>query len=165
MPDGRVMPRYYVMEFPDWVNLVPVTKEGKIVMIEQYRHATGEMTWEIPGGSTDPHKGESSLEAASRELREETGYEAFEVKLIASHHPNPAMQTNSMHTYIGYGCKKVGEPQPDPYEDILVVEKSVDEVYEMIRSGKLTHTIVMASILLALPHLGFQIPVVRLPAG
>jgi ADP-ribose pyrophosphatase len=149
------------MEFPDWVNIVPVTNEGKIVIIEQYRHATATVEWEVPGGSTEPDSGENASQAAARELLEETGYQATRIEHIASHYPNPAMQANFMHTFIGYGCQKVQAQQLDQYEDIVVVEKSVAEVYEMIRTGKLRHTIVMASILLALPHLGFQIPIAR----
>lgn len=153
MPDGRVMPRYFVMEFPDWVNIVPVTRDGQIVLVEQYRHAIGEMTLEIPGGSTDPHTGETAQVAAERELVEETGYKAGRVELVASHQPNPAMQNNLMHTYIGWDCEHVAEPTPDPYEDIVVVTKTVDEVYKLIASGEIKHTIVVASLLLALPHL------------
>jgi ADP-ribose pyrophosphatase len=158
LPDGRVNPRYYVMEFPDWANIVPVTEDNQIVLVEQYRHAAGETTLEIPGGSTDPRLKEDPAAAAERELLEETGYRANEIRLIGSHRPNPAMQNNFMHTYIGYGCRKVAEPTPDPFEDIRVVTKTIPELYELITSGQLTHTIVVASLLYALPHLGFQLP-------
>lgn len=157
LPDGRVMPRYYVMEFPDWANIVPVTEDNKIVLVEQYRHAHGRTTFEIPGGSTD--SGDASVEVAvRRELLEETGYEAREIRPIGRHNPNPAMQNNWMHTYIGYGCRKIAEPTPDPFEDLRVVVKSIPEVYDMITSGAIDHSIVVASLLYALPHLGFQFP-------
>ncbi len=156
LPDGRVMPNYYVMEFPDWVNVVPVTEDNKIVLVEQFRQAAGDSFLEIPGGSTD--RGEDPKKAVLRELREETGYVPDDVRLIGVHHPNPAMQNNRMHTYIAYGCKLVGEPEPDPFEDITVVTKSIPEVIELVMTGKITHTIVVASLLYALPALGFHLP-------
>lgn len=158
LPDGRVMPHYYVMEFPDWANIVPVTDDGKIVLVEQYRHARGEVCLEIPGGSTDPHTKEDPKKAAMRELLEETGYVPDDVRLVGVHSPNPAMQNNKMHTYIAFGCKKMQEPDLDPFEDIRVVTASVPEVIEMIFNGKIDHTIVVASLLYALPTLGFHLP-------
>jgi len=185
LPDGRIMPRYYVLEFPDWVNVVPVTADGQIVLVEQFRHAAGETTIEIPGGSMDPEdlaknlSGEASgaglatepgsrpgfgrrrgpeferavERAAARELIEETGYEAERLIYLGAHLPNPAMQSNRMHTFLGVGCRKVAEPSPDPFEDIVVQLKSWPELLESVRSGAVNHSIVMASLLLALPEL------------
>ncbi|MCM2281864.1 MAG: NUDIX hydrolase [Bdellovibrionaceae bacterium] len=157
LPDGRVMPRYYVLEFPDWANIIPVTEDNQIVLVEQYRHAHGRSTLEIPGGSTDSEDLDP-LAAVRRELLEETGYQAREIRPIGRHNPNPAMQSNWMHTFIGYGCHKVSEPKPDPFEDLRVVVKSIPDVYQMIFNGQIDHSIVVASLLYALPHLGFQLP-------
>src|ERR1700753_1586705 len=82
LPDGRVMPNYYVMEFPDWANIVPVTEDGRIVLVEQYRHAIGHVCLEIPGGSTDTKAFEEPKKAALRELLEETGYVPDDVRLV-----------------------------------------------------------------------------------
>lgn len=158
LPDGRVMPHYYVMEFADWVNIVPVTEDGKIVLVEQYRQAAGEVCLEIPGGSTHPGQNEDPKKAVIRELAEETGYVPEDVRLIGVHLPNPAMQNNKMHTYIGFGCRLVQEPDPDPFEDIRVVTKSIPEVVDLILGGQINHSIVVASILYALPVLGFHLP-------
>lgn len=158
LPDGRVMPNYYVLEFPDWVNIVPVTEDNRIVLVEQYRQAAGEVHLEIPGGSMDPHSSEEPKHAALRELAEETGYVPDDLRLIGVHKPNPAMQNNRMHTYIGFGCKKLHEPRLDAFEDIRVVTKSIPEVVDLIFSGKINHSIVVASILYSLPVLGFAIP-------
>ena len=157
MPDGRVMPRYFVMEFPAWVNIVPVTDEGKIVLVEQYRHATGETCLEIPGGSTEPG-GEDPKKAALRELAEETGYIPEDIRLVGVHCPNPAMQNNKMHTYVGFGCRLLQKPTLDLYEDITVVTKTIPEVVDLVLSGKIDHSIVIASIFYALPVLGFHLP-------
>lgn len=158
LPDGRVMPNYYVLEFPDWVNIVPVTDDNKIVLVEQYRQASGEVCLEIPGGSTDPKFKEDPKVAALRELAEETGYVPEDVRLVGVHAPNPAMQNNRMHTFVGFGCRLVTQPQLDPFEDINVVTKSIPEVVDMIFTGKINHSIVVASLLYALPTLGFHLP-------
>jgi len=152
------MPNYYVFEFPDWVNIVPITEDGRMVLVEQYRQAGGETHLEIPGGSLDPRKSEDPKSAVIRELAEETGYVSDDVRLVAVHYPNPALQNNRMHTFIGYGCRWVQEQKLDPYEDIRVVTKTIPEVIEMVLSGKISHSIVVASIFYALPALGFQLP-------
>ncbi|HVK62335.1 MAG TPA: NUDIX hydrolase [Bdellovibrionales bacterium] len=156
LPDGRIMPRYYVLEFPEWANVVPVTEEGKIVLVEQYRHAIGEWHLEIPGGTTD--HGEDTKRAALRELVEETGYAPEDIRLVGIHAPNPAMQNNRMHTYIAYNCKKIQEPTPDEFEDLRVVTVTVPELIDKIFKGEINHSIVIASILYALPALGFHLP-------
>ena len=158
LPDGRVMPNYYVMEFPDWVNIVPVTEDGQIVLVEQFRQAAATTCLEIPGGSIDPRLNEDPKRAVLRELLEETGYVPDDLRLAGVHRPNPAMQNNRMHTYIGYGCRKVEEQDLDPFEDIRVVTKPIPEVIEMVLNGAIDHSIVVASILYALPALGFHLP-------
>ena len=158
LPDGRVMPNYYSMEFPDWVNIIPLTPAGHVVMVEQYRHSSGEISLEIPGGGTHPgeHR-EDPQAAATRELLEETGYVPRDVRLVAAHRPNPAMQTNLMHTYIGYGCEKVSAQQLDPFEDINVIVLPVPEVVAKIMSGDINHSIIVASFMYALPALGYKL--------
>ena len=158
LPDGRVMPNYYVMEFPDWVNIVPITEDNKVVLVEQYRQASGEVCLEIPGGSTDPRHAEDPKKAVLRELVEETGYVPEDIRLIGVQRPNPAMQNNRMHTYIGFGCRLLEKPRLDPFEDIQVVTKPIPEVIDMVMTGKINHSIVVAAILYALPVLGFHLP-------
>ena len=123
LPDGREMPGYYVMEFPHWVNVVPVTPEGKLVLIEQYRHAAGENMIEVPGGSVDATDADPKR-AGLRELVEETGYVPEDIRFVGRHSPNPAMQTNHMYTYVALGCRKTREQNLDTFEDIKVVTKS-----------------------------------------
>jgi 8-oxo-dGTP pyrophosphatase MutT (NUDIX family) len=159
LPDGRVMPRYFVMEFPDWVNVVPVTDDGQIVLVEQYRHAANEICIEIPGGSTDHTKREDPKLAAERELVEETGYTSSDVQFLAAHRPNPAMQNNLMHTYIARGCRATHEQNLDPFEIIRAFTVPIPEVVEMIFNGKINHSIVVASLLYALPALGFDLKI------
>lgn len=156
LPDGRVMPSYFVFEFPDWVNVLPITVEREVVLVEQYRHAIGTYTLEIPGGSTDPGSGESPEEAARRELLEETGFSCESLRLLALQAPNPALQNNFAHTYLGFDCVKTAELQLDPFEEIRVVTKPLAEVYQLIMNGEIHHSIIVAAFLYALPHLGFN---------
>lgn len=158
LPDGRVMPNYYVLEFPDWVNIVPVTEDNKIVLVEQYRQAIGETTLEIPGGSTDPGVDEDPKKAALRELLEETGYVSDDVRLLGVHSPNPALQNNKLHTFVAFGCWFQQEPQLDPYEDIRVVTLPIPDVIDKIFTGEINHTLIVASLLYSLPVLGFHLP-------
>lgn len=145
LPDKRVMPCYYVMEFPDWVNVVPITEDGQVVLIDQYRHAAGLDFLEIPGGSTHPG-GEDPLVAGRRELLEETGYEAREWVSCGSHYPNPALQSNQMHTFLALGCKKVAEPKLDPYECLTVRLVPVREAVDAFYRGDFKHSLISASV-------------------
>ena len=169
LPDKRVMPRYYVMDFPEWVNIVPVTLDKKVLLIRQYRHAAGEHMVEIPGGTTDPKpaadgavdindKGvtwgnEDILDAAKRELLEETGYESQNWRYLGYHFPNPALQSNRMHTFLALDCKKVAELNLDPFEEIEVMPVSIEECIEIFQQGKIQHSIVAASLAMALQDL------------
>ncbi len=157
LPDGRVMPKYYTFEFPDWTNIIPLTPEGDMILVRQYRHAIGEVHLEIPGGSLTPKLKESPQEAALRELLEETGFESQKVELVASHQPNPAIQNNHIHTYIAYDCEKTSEVALDPFEDLETVIMPIPEVVDKIMSGEMKHTIVVASVLLGLKKLGYQL--------
>lgn len=157
LPDGRVIPNYYVMEHSDWVNVIPVTHDGKIVLINQYRHAAGEVCIEIPAGAVDPEDQGDHKKAALRELEEETGYVADDIRLVAKHRPNPAVQNNYMYTYVALGCVKEKEQKLDPYEDIEVITRTLPETLELVFDGKVTHSLILASIFQALPFLGHKI--------
>lgn len=146
LPDGRIMPRYFVMDFPDWVNVVPVTPDNEIIMVKQYRHASKKIHLEVPGGSIDPHRNESNLEGARRELLEETGYDSDQVELVMSHYPNPALQSNQMHTYLARNCKKVQEQSLDEFEDLELYFCSLERLEKHLKDGDIDHTIMIASI-------------------
>lgn len=153
MPDGRIMPGYYTMEFTDWVNIIPVTEDKKIVLIKQYRHSVNETIIEIPGGSMSPKKMETPEVAAVRELTEETGYTSTQVEYVGFHYPNPALLNNKMHTFIAWDSKKTQNQNLDPYEDIEVFEVTKSELLEKIHSGEISHSIILASLLKVLDRL------------
>jgi len=150
LPDGRVMPRYYRMEFPDWVNVFPVTEDGRVLLIKQYRYPTGKLHLELPGGSSEKSDGNDMEGAAARELLEETGYEPSRMVSVGFHHPNPALQSNRMHTFVALGCKKVAETNFDEFEDLEIFERTFPQLMEHIQNGELDHTVMMASVLQSL---------------
>lgn len=153
LPDGRVMPRYLVIEFSDWVHVLAVTKDGQAVMVRQYRHAADERFLEVPGGSTDPHKNETTEMAARRELLEETGYAPGKMIYLGYHHPNPALQTNKMHSYLALDCEWKQDLQLDPYEDLSVELVPLDQLYKMMFNGEMKHSLMISTLALAYPHL------------
>ena len=136
---------FVVLDGPDWVNVVALTGEDEIVLVRQYRHGTRSETLEIPGGGVE--RGEEPLEAAKRELREETGYASDDWTCLGAVQPNPAIQTNSCHTFLARGARKVGEPEPDAGEDLQVEKRAVSEMEELFRSGAIRHALVHAAFL------------------
>ena len=99
---------FFVIEAPDWINIIPLTTDNQVVMIEQYRHGTNQMTLEIPGGMVDD--GETAINAAARELLEETGYQANDIERLGKTRPNPAIQNNWLHSFLGRDVNFVAEP-------------------------------------------------------
>ena len=152
LPDKRVMPSYYVMEFPDWVNIVPVTTDKQMILIEQYRHAGGETYIEVPGGATHGPD-EDPQDAGARELLEETGYESSEWIYCGYHSPNPALQDNKLHTYLALNCRQVSAPQLDPFEDLTVKLMPVKDALALWSEGGMKHSLISASIALSLRFL------------
>lgn len=136
--------RFFVLESPDWVNVIPLTPEGKVVMIKQYRHGTEEVTLEVPGGMVDEEDGDPAKSAA-RELREETGYEADRIVHLGSVAPNPAFLNNHCHSYLASNARKVTDLNLDGTEDIEHVEVPLGEIPALIRTGAITHSLTIAA--------------------
>jgi len=134
---------FYVLECPDWANVVALTPKNEVVLVRQFRAGTRSITLEIPGGSVE--KGESALRAVRRELREETGYAARSWKRLGVVHPNPAIQGNRCSTYLARGCRKVGDLIPDEGEDLAVELVPLERISGLIRSGRITHSLVIAA--------------------
>ena len=144
-PDGRPPGSFWVIDAPDWINVIPLTPDRQVLLVRQYRFGVEEFSLEIPGGMCDP--GEDPLRTAQRELREETGYEAREMIELGWVHPNPAVQTNRCHSYLARDVVRVGDPQPDPNEQLELVSVPLDEVHELLATGKITHSLVHAAFL------------------
>lgn len=128
----------------DWVNVVAETPEGDVVLVRQWRHGRGHVTWEIPGGIIDP--GEDPSGAATRELREETGYEGDAPEYLGTVEPNPAIQNNRCHTYRIRNARRVSELAQDPGEDIVVATLPRAELGAAVRDGRIRHALVVCAI-------------------
>lgn len=151
-PDTDQPADVFVLESPGWVNVVPETPDGRIVMVRQWRHGSRSLELEVPAGLIDP--GETPLEAGPRELREETGYASDRWTTIGQMLPNPAYQDNVCTTLLAEDCRWVGEPQPDPDESIEVVLAEAAEVRDLVRSGELRNSVALCAVLWWLDHRG-----------
>ncbi len=134
-----------VIDAPDWVNVIPVTAEGEVVLVRQFRFGTWSNTLEIPGGMLDP--GEDALTAATRELEEETGFRPARVTALGVSHPNPAILVNRLHSFLAEDCLKVHAGKQDGSEDIQVVLVPRSELPRLVREGQITHALVLAALL------------------
>ncbi|WP_028322137.1 NUDIX hydrolase [Desulfatiglans anilini] len=134
---------FFVLESSAWVNIIPLTSNGEVVLIRQYRHGIRDVTLEIPGGLVEA--GDTPETAALRELREETGYHAGKAVELGTVHPNPAIQNNICYTYLANDVIPAGHQEQDDKEDIQVLLKPIEEVPALIRQGAITHALVLAA--------------------
>jgi ADP-ribose pyrophosphatase len=135
---------FHVLETRDWVNLVPVTADRRVVMVRQFRHGIRQLTLEVPAGVLDASD-RSPAVAAARELREETGYQADEVVPLGVVHPNPALCNNRCHMFAAYDVVAVGAPQWDSTEEIGVEVVPLAAVPDLIRSGAISNALTLVA--------------------
>ena len=147
LPDGRELEEFHVIEYPDWSCIYCTTESGEAVLVEQYRHGIGRFSLELPAGEIC--KGETPLEAAQRELLEETGYEATEWTFLGRCAPNPSKQTSHAHLFLARGARLVGCQNLDDTEEITVRLLDPAKLLELTHSGEITHGIHVAAILWA----------------
>jgi len=138
-----------VIEAPEWVNVVPLTDDGRVLLVRQWRFGIDAPTLEIPGGLVEE---EDIGRAAARELEEETGYRAHRMRRLGVLHPNPALQANRVITYLATDLERLGEPLGDGEEEIELVTAPLAEIPEMIASGRITHALVVAAFYLLAQH-------------
>lgn len=143
-PRTREVLQRLVLETPDWVNIVALTPEGRAVMVRQFRFGVGKITTEIPGGIVDP--GETSEDAARRELLEETGYTSDEWVYLGAVEANPAIQNNFCHHWLARNAVKNGQMALGEGEDITVMEMSLEEIKAEIQAGRLLHSLALSAL-------------------
>ena len=134
---------FFVIESPDWVNIIAFDKNDAVILIEQFRLGIHEMTLELPAGMID--EGEEPESTAKRELLEETGFSSQNWMLLGKSRPNPAIQNNTMYHYLALDCEKVAETDFDEHESIVTKLVSFDEAVDLIRDEKITHSLVVAA--------------------
>lgn len=140
--DDGAQRRALVLGAPDWVNVIPLLEDGRVVMVRQWRFGIAAPTLEIPGGIVEE---DDPAAAALRELREETGYRAGRVVPLGEVSPNPAILTNRCRTYLATELVQVGAPQADVDEELTVELVPLAEVPARVRGGEIHHALVVAA--------------------
>ncbi|MFL5813153.1 MAG: NUDIX hydrolase [Bdellovibrionia bacterium] len=143
--------KFYLFKSKDWCNIIPVTEDGKVVFVRQYRIGISEHTLEIPGGVMDPTDQDPQA-AAIREMTEETGYvptENFRCISLGWTFPNPAIQDNRCHSFIVGPVKKVSQQKLDAAEMIDIIEVPIEEIPERILKGEITHALMLNTFFFA----------------
>ena len=144
LPDGRINDEYYVLEYPTWVHVLALTKEGDMVIIRQYRHGLGRTCFEIVAGCVE--EGEDPLVAAQRELLEETGYSGGEWSEVMQFTCNASAMNNITHSYLAVGVEKTAGQHLDPTEDIEIYTFSQEQVKEMLVNGEFMQASMLAAL-------------------
>ena len=135
LADGRILPACHVFEYPDWVDVIALTAARNVVLVDQYRHAVGQIRTEFPAGAVDD--AEAPLAAIKRELLEETGYASQEWHRLGSAAVNPVLQTNRIHCFLALGAQKVAEQDLDEGEAIRTHELPLSAFIERVEAGSL----------------------------
>lgn len=148
LPSGAEMEEYHVLEYPDWSCVIALTPDGEIVLVEQYRYGIDRLCLELPAGAID--EGETPLQAARRELREEAGYVAEDWRSLGRLAVEPGRHTNWGHLFIALDVRWEGPPALDLTEDLHVVTHRAESLPGLIDEGHLVHGVHVAAVLRAM---------------
>ena len=146
---ARIAP-FFVTEYSDWAIVVAIDADGRLLLVDQYRHGWGVTSRELPTGAVDPDDADA-IAAGKRELLEETGYGGGDWRLVATLAPNPSNQSNRCFVLLATGVTKLAEPQDEPTERLRLVTMPVAEAVAIGRSGGIVQAMHVAALAMALP--------------
>lgn len=144
LPNGQEIKDYYVLEYPDWVNTIAITRSGEFVLVRQYRHGLGETRYELCAGVCEPN--ETPLQAAQRELLEETGYGHGRWLPLMNISGNTSTTNNLTHCFLALDVEKVGNQHLDASEDLSVHLLSEQEVWDLLQNDQLRQSLMVAPL-------------------
>lgn len=150
--EGVEIAPFYVLEYADWVQIVALDDQEQLILIEQYRHGLGVTSLELPTGAMELADADP-LDAARRELTEETGFSAESWRHIATLAPNPANQNNRCHIVLALGARRTVIPNDDPTERVRVLHVPVHEAVRLARGGAIVQAMHVAALALALTEI------------
>jgi ADP-ribose pyrophosphatase len=151
LPGGAVKDPYYVVERPDAAIIFPLTGEGEVVLVRQYRPPLERMELGLPAGLVE--EGEKPEAAARRELLEETGYSGDQWEPLGSLASSPSLKDNWAYLFLARDVEESAPPAPDEHELVEVVRAPVGDLPGLIRSGEIVSSSGVAAIMLALERL------------
>lgn len=151
LPDGRQLDDYFLFKVSNAAIVVAITKEGNVIMVRQYKHGAGQVVTEFPAGMID--KEEEPIDAANRELREETGFTSPEVRFIQEVFYHSTKSPSRMNVFVALNCEKTDEVEFDENEDIEILEITKAELWGMVRNCQIQTGNVLAAITLAYDYL------------
>lgn len=151
MPDGTIVPEYFVVELPTSACALAITEDNKVVLVKQYRYPIEEAILEIPGGFID--KGEEPTKGMARELLEETGFEFSSVEYVGKVAANPGVLNNYTQLFLATGGKKVAGQSLDHHEDIEVLLLPVEDVRRMLKRNEFVQALHVCCMMYAFDRL------------
>lgn len=144
LPNGQEIKDYYVLEYPDWVNTIAITRDGEFVMVRQYRHGIEETRYELCAGVCEPN--ETPLQAAQRELLEETGYGHGKWLPLMNISGNTSTTNNLTHCFLATDVERISDQHLDDAEDLSVHLLSEQEIWNLLQNDQLRQSLMVAPL-------------------
>lgn len=151
--DTRLSPRtgaphdFFIIDSVNWVNVIALTRDSRLIMVEQFRHGSNTTELEVPGGMIDDAD-DTPLAAGARELREETGYEGDDPLILGQVYPNPAIMSNTCFTVLVRNCEQKHQTGFDHTEDLITRLVPLDDIQSLVASGRIRHSMVVVALYL-----------------